>query len=392
MILGIILLTSVVIAYPSAAGNCGQSNPCPSGYCCSKWGFCGTTTEYCDPAQGCQSQFGHCGNIGNVSTSSYPLPSTCTSQSLYATPTPSNVNLGSAAVPSGLFFAPYVDITTGFSIKKNSNAVNSKYYTLAFIVADVQGNPSWGGSTPLSQNLYADEVSNIRSNGGDVIISFGGAAGSELAISPLNNNPETLAFKYQQVIDKYQLKKIDFDIESAAASDKATIDIRNKAIAKLQKMNPGLYVSYTLAALPTGLTEDGLYILKNAKDNKVHIDIVNVMAMDFGPSLAPEGKSKMLEYVIKCAQSTQSQLQATGLTGTKLGITPMIGQNDQLGEVFQLQDAQNLVKFAKSNAFVGMISMWSLNRDNGNNSESLAASSKISQSPFAFAKIFSAVQ
>lgn len=40
---------------------CGGSNgyTCPSGQCCSQWGWCGTTTDYC--GAGCQSAFGTCG-------------------------------------------------------------------------------------------------------------------------------------------------------------------------------------------------------------------------------------------------------------------------------------------------------------------------------------------
>ncbi|KAM0911828.1 hypothetical protein ACQ4PT_013191 [Festuca glaucescens] len=36
-------------ASPAAAQNCG----CPSDLCCSQWGYCGTSPDYCGP--GCQS-------------------------------------------------------------------------------------------------------------------------------------------------------------------------------------------------------------------------------------------------------------------------------------------------------------------------------------------------
>ena len=47
---------------------------------------------------------------------------------------------------------------------------------------------------------------------------------------------------------------------------------------------------------------------------------------------------------------------------TKLGATPMIGQNDVLSEVFTLQDARKLNTFAKKKN-LGRVSMWSANRD-----------------------------
>jgi hypothetical protein len=42
-------------------GSCGAGiGACPiSGYCCSKWGFCGTTELYC--GSGCQADYGTCG-------------------------------------------------------------------------------------------------------------------------------------------------------------------------------------------------------------------------------------------------------------------------------------------------------------------------------------------
>jgi len=43
----------------STDGLCGKNNgKCPSGQCCSKYGYCGTGNEYC--GTGCQSEFGKC--------------------------------------------------------------------------------------------------------------------------------------------------------------------------------------------------------------------------------------------------------------------------------------------------------------------------------------------
>ncbi|KAG8633889.1 hypothetical protein MANES_18G145692v8 [Manihot esculenta] len=42
---------------PTSAEQCGTQAGgvvCPGGLCCSKWGWCGTTSDYC--CEGCQSQ------------------------------------------------------------------------------------------------------------------------------------------------------------------------------------------------------------------------------------------------------------------------------------------------------------------------------------------------
>jgi hypothetical protein len=45
-----------------------------------------------------------------------------------------------------------------------------------------------------------------------------------------------------------------------------------------------------------------------------------------------------------------------------VGITPMIGRNDEVTEVFTLADMTTLVNWAKSKP-IGMLGMWSVSRD-----------------------------
>jgi len=45
----------------SSNGRCDSVNgKCPAGYCCSKHGWCGKSKEYCFISEGCQSKFGEC--------------------------------------------------------------------------------------------------------------------------------------------------------------------------------------------------------------------------------------------------------------------------------------------------------------------------------------------
>ena len=69
-------------------------------------------------------------------------------------------------------------------------------------------------------------------------------------------------------------------------ADHASIDRRSQALAALQQTaaaagNP-LEIWFTLPALPTGLTADGLYVLQSALKYGVQIGGVNVMTMDYG--------------------------------------------------------------------------------------------------------------
>ncbi|CAG8545724.1 461_t:CDS:2 [Ambispora leptoticha] len=55
--------TTTSSSYPTSTNDqCGKDHntQCPSGNCCSQWGWCGTTSDYC--GSGCQSGFGKCNN------------------------------------------------------------------------------------------------------------------------------------------------------------------------------------------------------------------------------------------------------------------------------------------------------------------------------------------
>ncbi|ORX75620.1 hypothetical protein BCR32DRAFT_210153, partial [Anaeromyces robustus] len=53
--------TNNIIKTSTVKGMCGKEyGKCPSGQCCSKYGHCGTTSEYCTISTGCQSEFGEC--------------------------------------------------------------------------------------------------------------------------------------------------------------------------------------------------------------------------------------------------------------------------------------------------------------------------------------------
>src|SRR5580692_56613 len=205
-------------------------------------------------------------------------------------------------------FAPYIDISlSDNNLAQISQASGIKLFTLAFIVGNGCEN-SWFGVIPVSSDTtYKPLIDALRSAGGDVIISFGGASGVELAGTC--TNVSNIQAQYQTVIDKYGVKMLDFDIEGAAVADTAAIDRRNQALAALQKANSGLVISYTLPVEPSGLDNFCLSLLTNAKSHGVNVAVVNVMTMDFGGTVNPNA---MGQASIDSANTTISQLQSIG--------------------------------------------------------------------------------
>ena len=154
------------------------------------------------------------------------------------------------------YFAPYVDLTASptQSLPTDSRNGGIRFYSLAFITNDESSSclAAWGSAVPLSQlttflpNLDSD-IQSVRGQGGDVIVSFGGAAGSELAQSCTDQS--SLQAQYQSIIDHYPASHLDFDIEGPAVTDTTSIDRRHRTLAALQAANPGLVISYTLSAV-----------------------------------------------------------------------------------------------------------------------------------------------
>ncbi|MCG8651863.1 MAG: Ig-like domain-containing protein, partial [Pirellulales bacterium] len=299
------------------------------------------------------------------------------------------------------FFAPYVDatLTSGYNMVDAALQHDVKFFTLAFVVADPRtGAPSWGGFYDTADGYRKDEIDALRAVGGDVMLSFGGAANTELAVAIKDVDQLTAA--YQSVIDQYSLTYIDFDVEGAWVRDRESIDRRSLAIKNLQETaaieGRPLEVWYTLPVLPTGLTPDGVYVLQSALDAGVEIAGVNVMAMDYGDSAAPNPEGQMGRYAIDAGESLKSQLevlyQNAGIARTDeqlyrmVGVTPMIGQNDVNTERFYQQDAQQLLDWAEDKN-IGMLSMWSATRDSAGSGLS-PTHSGISQTAGEFHNIF----
>ncbi|MBL1097997.1 chitinase [Streptomyces coffeae] len=291
-------------------------------------------------------------------------------------------------------FAPYVDtsLSPAFDLVGAAEKTGVKEFNLAFITSGGGCTPKWGGVTDLGSDAVAKQLDTLRAAGGDVRVSFGGASGSELGLACTSVDQLTAA--YGKVVDTFKLTKVDFDIEGAALPDTAANTRRAKAIAALQKSHPGLDVSFTLPVMPTGLTPDGVNLVADAKKNGVKVSAVNIMAMDYGASFDGD----MGQYAIDAATATQGQIKdALGLSDKAawrtVAVTPMIGVNDVVTEIFTVDDAKQLVDFATSKK-LGRLSMWSATRDKqcpgGAQNSASPTCSSVEQKEFAFSKAFGA--
>lgn len=276
------------------------------------------------------------------------------------------------------WFAGYVDVTATptYPFETPINAAG-RDVVLSFIVADKNEpcTPSWGTHYSLEDaagGLDLDRrVARLKQNGGDAIISFGGLANSELASSC--TEPSQLVDAYSAVIDRYQVGTIDLDIEGDSLNNDSE-RARAEAIATVQSAQrdagKDLAVWLTLPVAPSGLPAAATTEVAAFLDAGVDLAGVNVMTMDYGAGRTND--QSVLDASIAALQATHRQLDALYTAAeielsdvtlwSKIGATPMIGQNDVAAEVFTLTSAKKLNAFVRENG-IGRVSLWSLNRD-----------------------------
>src|SRR3954465_2205686 len=276
---------------------------------------------------------------------------------------------------------PYVDVTLTPTFQFQDPSANpARTVALAFVVADPEDDcaPRWGGYYSLDQagsDLELDRrIDQLRSAGGDVMVSLGGQANDELAVACTDTDDLTEA--YRDVVERYDLSAIDLDVEGTAVADQRAASRRAEALATVQREREAdgspLAVWLTVPVAPTGLTAEAVDLVRTTLAGSVELTGVNVMTMDYGD--AKPASQSMMAATEQAIRSTVAQVrdlyeeQGTRLsdaqTWARVGATPMIGQNDVDGEVFTLADAGALVTFARGNG-LGRVSLWSLNRDTG---------------------------
>jgi chitinase len=252
------------------------------------------------------------------------------------------------------YAAPYLQITGGDAgdMAADRSATGDSYYTLAFLIPQSGCTMQWeDGGNPVG--AFTSQIGSLQAAGGNVIISFGGESGGEVAQTCTSVSALTAA--YANVVNTYGVTRLDFDIEGSTLSDTAANNRRNQALAALQAQNPAVQVDYTLAVAPNGLPSAEMGVLQSAQSNGVKVHLVNIMTMDFGNG------QNALNDAISAAQAASGQLASlygisTGQAYSMLGLTPIAGQNDD-NEFFSQSNASTLESFAASNG-VQELSFW----------------------------------
>ncbi|WP_435226998.1 carbohydrate-binding protein [Streptomyces sp. Tue6028] len=267
------------------------------------------------------------------------------------------------------------------------DATGLKAFQLAFILAPNGGgcSPTWDGTAAVSSDTAVQSVVDaIRAKGGDVSVSIGGYGGTKLGQAC--SDPASTAAAYQQVITKYGLHAIDFDLEEPEYENTAAIRNEIGAAKILQQNNPGLYVSVTTAGTADGTGWFGKQMLLEAKSQGFTPNNFSIMPFDGGFNGAASQTSALTNFNA-ILQSTFGWDQATAYAHE--GFSGMNGRSDT-GEYFSQADFQTVLDYATSHN-MDRFTFWSLNRDRqctpaDNGGRTSGTCSSVAQNAWDFAK------
>jgi chitinase len=263
-------------------------------------------------------------------------------------------------------------------------ATGQKAFDMSFILADGGGcTPAWNGTDPVSSDTQVAAVINeVRSDGGDVIVSAGGYNGTKLG--QVCGTAAATAAAYQQVINAYGLHAFDFDLEEPEIENSSAIANELGAAQILQRDNPGLFISVTIPSIATGANYFGGLLLDEAKTLGFTPDDFTIMPFDGGFS---DGSAQVTALQDFNAQLVSTFGWSSSAAYSREGFSGMNGRTDD-AEYFYQSDFQTVLSFAQS-VGLGRYTFWSVNRDRecnppDNNGDLSSECSSVTQNPWDF--------
>lgn len=306
----------------------------------------------------------------NVAPTPTPTPTPTPSPTPTPAPTP-------APQPKGYIYSPYKDVSTNFNwyqgivslvykgtltplttVAKN---IGMTSISLAFATGEC-GAENWGGITPAQMSSAMTQLGQAGIN---YVISTGGANG---AFTCSTNAGMDKFLNTYYVNNTANVLAIDFDIEGAGLTGSELSSLITQ-LEYAQSKYPGLRFSFTLATFGDTFGDSvgamGQGVVRALQASSLKNVYYNLMAMDYGTgqyvcTMMPGGAACDMNL---SAQNAALNLSKTyGISLSNIELTPMIGVNDVVANVFTLTDASALTTWAKTYG-LGGLHYWSIDRD-----------------------------
>lgn len=262
--------------------------------------------------------------------------------------------------------------------------------TLAFATGEC-GAETWDGIDPgrlANANLDAFVRAGI-----DYIISTGGEGGTFTCAT--DAGMEAFIARYASA----RLVGVDFDIERGQSAEIVASLVQR--VKSARQHHPQLRFSFTLATWAAtdgsqaSLNDDGQRVMKAIREAGLADFYINLMVMDYGDAtprncVVSADVCDMGKSAIQAARNVSARF---GVPMSRIELTPMIGVNDVAANVFTLDDARTVARFARESG-AGGVHFWSLDRDAPCRSDGSGAAATCSglrgPTEFAFADAFRA--
>ncbi|KQZ39534.1 hypothetical protein [Duganella sp. Root1480D1] len=222
------------------------------------------------------------------------------------------------------------------------------------------GEERWGEVEGAA--VAAENVPRFVQAGVGYIVSTGGQG--NIFTCATDEGMEAFVSRYASP----QLLGFDFDIEHGQTA--AQIDSLIGRIVLAQSAHPHLRFSFTIAthAASDGsersLNETGEQVLAALRKHGVQDYVLNLMVMDYGPAsrkacVVRRGRCNMGASAVQAAHNVHRKYK---VPYAQIELTPMIGVNDVVENVYTLEDAHFTVTEARKLGMAG-IHYWSFDRD-----------------------------
>jgi hypothetical protein len=231
--------------------------------------------------------------------------------------------------------------------------------TLAFATGEC-GAETWDG---MDSRLLANRnLGELVQAGIDYIISTGGEGGVFTCATDAGMEAFVAHYASPRLIG------FDFDIERGQSADIVASLVRRIKAAK--ERHPELRFSFTLATWgasdgsQASLNDDGQRVMQAIRDAGLADYYVNLMVMDYGEA-SPRNcvvSGSVCDMGRSAVQAARNLNARHGVPFPRIELTPMVGVNDVMANVFTLRDAQTLARFVRDNGLAA-VHFWSLDRD-----------------------------
>jgi chitinase len=281
--------------------------------------------------------------------------------------------------------APYVFVndTSTPNLGTVMDATGQKAFELAFILDSGGCTPSWNGTDNVSSDTSVGSLINsVRAKGGDVSVSIGGYGGTKLGQTC--GSAAATAAAYQQVINKYSIHAMDFDLEEPEYENSTAIANELGAAKILQQNNAGLVVTVTMPGTTSGTGYFGGLLLDESKSLGFTPASFAIMPFDGGFNGA-SSQTAALDSFHSLLETHMGWDSTTAYAHE--GVSMMNGRSDS-GEYFYQADFQTVLTYVENN-HLARYTFWDVNRDvqcATNNGTTSSSCSSVTQNPWDFTK------